>query len=438
MSIVGRSGVLGLWLFAVFSTWRTAPAYIGLALCIPSMLVMAWQQRGKQLDSATLLCIALVLWLSGRYALQQWMEIGTPGLLDSAGDFRSWVLILLFAPLATLCRRPAAHHVRNLWILSMAGFSIGTLGYLYENGLDILWSGHRLGFHLNRPLGAGLYAGCFALALALTVGQWWGSMRCGNMTIARRIIGIGLIALFVTVVIAAQNRSTYLAAVVVALSSAAILFARLIRSRQGMKGKVTVAATVASIALLSIVAASNLDLFRERSAIDQDAVAATIRKGLDEAPITAATIRLRLWQFSIENLNNAPLIGHGFGDLSEVIDQRLRPQGGLSDVERYDHLHNGYLQTIWSQGLVGLLLWTALIAVLVRDALRAAKQQPERAALVPAMWTILAFTAIWAFFDFRLSHPDMRFFTILMLLSLRLLGRTDDASRTVSAESRHP
>lgn len=58
--------------------------------------------------------------------------------------------------------------------------------------------------------------------------------------------------------------------------------------------------------------------------------------------------------------------------------------------------------------------------------------------MVPAMWAILAFTAIWSFFDFRLSHPDMRFFTILMLLSLRLLGRSDDASQNVSAENRHP
>ena len=36
---------------------------------------------------------------------------------------------------------------------------------------------------------------------------------------------------------------------------------------------------------------------------------------------------------------------------------------------------------------------------------------------------MLGFVAVWACFDYRLSHPDMRFFSILLLLSLRLLGQ---------------
>ena len=437
MTLLGRVSLIGLSLLALFSTWRTAPAYVGIAMCVPAMLASIWDQRRKGPDAITLVVIALALWLTGRYALQAWAGIGTAGLGNPEDDVRSWLYILLFAPLAALPVQNPMHRVRMLWLLAMTGFALGVGTFLFEHGLDVLWSGRRLGFHLNRPLGAGLYAGCFALALLFTLRNWWRRKEGGTPWL-KRIAGIGLIVLFAQVMISAQNRSTFLAAMSVLVFSAGfIAMRRLRRSRTSGAKIATLAASFVAVLVFGLMA-SSLDVIKKRSAIDQNAISAMMIDGLEEAPISSATIRLRLWQFSIEQFADAPLIGHGFGSLTAVIDRELRPLGGLAKGERYDHVHNGFLQMLWTQGLVGCVLWSTLLGILVRDALRAAKQHPERRALIPAMWALLAFAAIWSFFDFRLPHPDMRFFTILMLLSLRLLGRPDDASQNVLAENRHP
>ena len=437
MNLISQIGLLGLSLLALFSTWRTAPAYVGLAMCLPAMLASTWDQRRKLPDAVTVIVIALAVWLIGRYALQTLGDIGTVGLGNPEDDVRSWLYILLFAPLAALPVQNPMHRVRMLWLLAMTGFALGVGTFLVEHGLDVLWSGDRLGFHLNRPLGAGLYAGCFALALLFTLRHWWRHKE-GRTPWLKRIAGIALIVLFAQVMISAQNRSTFLAAILVLICGLGVWLLQQLRLNRLSGLKVAVFATVFSAFAIVGVMASNLSLTKDRTAYDRHAIVAMINDGLENAPVSSATIRLRLWQFSIERFFDAPLLGHGFGDLVEVIDRDLRPLGGLAEEERYDHVHNGFLQLLWSQGLVGLALWGMLVATLVRDVLRAAKQSPGQRAMVPAMWAILAFTAIWSFFDFRLSHPDMRFFTILMLLSLRLLGRSDDASQNVSAENRHP
>ena len=149
--------------------------------------------------------------------------------------------------------------------------------------------------------------------------------------------------------------------------------------------------------------------------------------GIDGAPASSISARFHLWQYAIDGIAKAPWIGHGFGSLEEVIERDLRPRVTLPSTEVYDHVHNTYLQTLWTHGIVGTALWALLGLALLRDAIRAARRDRRIAELMPVVWGVLGFTAVWAFFDYRISHADMRFFTILLLLSLRLLGRSHAA-----------
>jgi O-antigen ligase len=324
------------------------------------------------------------------------------------------------------CADPV-RRLRLLWLLAMLGFAAGVLGFLGRQGIDVLWSGARLGFHLKRPLGIGLYAGCFAIILITTYRLWW-SMS-GVWRWPARFVVFSLILLFAQVMIASQNRSTMLGVVVVlALATLAQVF-KIYKRRSGLSSKRNVlVVVVAGIAATGLIAINN-ETISDRLMAERPVLATVASSGLADAPTSSVTIRLRLWQLVLERFTDAPFIGHGFGHPIEVIKRDLIPLipadlEYAKIVQNYnvDHFHNSYLQILWTQGLVGVCLWGGLVMFLVRDAMRAARNDPVRQALMPAMWGILIFTAVMVVTDYPLSHPHMRFFIILLLLSLRLLG----------------
>lgn len=420
MNWIHRLGVFGLGLFALTCVWKTAPGHIGLALCLPAIGLALWQRRRLPWDAAGALTALLALWLCARFALQTWGSIAEPGLLTPKDVFIDWLFVPLFALLALLPCDDPVRRLRRLWMLAMLGFALGVASFLWQRGLAVLWSGDRLGFHLNRALGVGLYAGCFAVALIATARQW--GAVAGSLRWPARIAGVALIGLNLEVLLTAQNRSTYLAFAVVAAGAVAIAVVRTLRNRSARPGQRRLALGLIGVLVAGFILAGNLDAVHKRIESERTAIQTVLTDGLDAAPAASVTVRLRLWRYVLERFADAPLIGHGFGDVKDIIDRDLRPRVALLENERYDHVHNSYLQTLWGQGLIGTALWAALAWVLIRDALRAARTDRQRQALLPAMWAVLAFTAVWAMFDYRLSHPDMRFFSILLLLSLRLLG----------------
>jgi O-antigen ligase len=424
---IDRVGVFGLMLFALASVWLTAPGNIGLVLCLPSAILAAWSARKNPADAVARLSFIIVVWLLLRYMLQVKYGMGDAALGEPQAVMVEWLYVPLFTLLAAMPNADPVKRLRLLWLLAMLGFAVGVLGFLGRQGIEVLWSGARLGFHLKRPLGIGLYAGCFAIILIATYRLWW-SMS-GVWRWPARFVVFSLILLFAQVVIASQNRSTMLGVVVVlALATLAQVF-KIYEGRSGLFSKRNVlVVAVAGIAATGLIAINN-ETISDRLMAERPVLATVASSGLADAPTSSVTIRLRLWQLVLERFHEAPLIGHGFGDPRGVIQQDLMPrvplESGHADISQLylqDHFHNSYLQILWTQGLVGICLWGGLVMFLVRDAMRAARNDPIRQSLMPAMWGILIFTAVWAITDYRLSHPDMRFFTILLLLSLRLLG----------------
>ena len=427
MNAIHRIGVFGLGLFALTSVWKTAPGHIGIALCLPAVALALWQRRRLPWDAASALTALVALWLCARYALQTWGGLAEPGLLTPKEVFIDWLFVPMFALLAILPCEDPVRRLRRLWMLAMLGFTFGVISYLWQRGLGVLWSGERLGFHLNRALGVGLYAGAFAVALIATARIWWSV--AGTLRWPARITGVALIALNLEVLLTTQNRSTYLALAIVAAGAVAIAVWRTLRNRNARPGQRRLALGLIGALLAGLLLAGNLDAVQQRIEAERTTIETVLTDGLDAAPAASVTVRLRLWRYVLQRFPDAPWIGHGFGDVKDIIDRDVRPVAALNEGERYDQVHNSYLQTLWGQGLIGTALWLALSLVLIRDAVRAARSDRQRQMLLPAMWAVLAFTAVWAMFDYRLSHPDMRFFSILLLLSLRLLGQRESTGR---------
>jgi len=418
---LNRIGGIGLALFALFSLLKTAPAHIGIALALPAAFVGAWHLRRAPWSNATRITVAVAAWLCLRFALQRWGGMVEHGLYDQQAVFIDWLFVPVFALLAAIPTDDPITRLHRLWLLAGAGFVMGVATFLWSQGFFSLWSGKRLAFHLDRALGVGLYAGCLAIALIATASLWW--RRSAPLCWPRRLLTISMIGLLLQVVISTQNRSNILGFAIVIVC--AVVYGLLHTLRHHDAGArrrlVTAGAVVLVLAVATI--SMNFGAISARFVLERAAMTSVINNGLDTAPAASVTVRLRLWQYVLERFPDAPIIGHGFGDLRDVIDRDLRPRGGLIPSERYDHVHNSYFQTLWTQGLLGVVFWAALSIILVADAMRAARHNRRVRALLPAMWGILIYTGVWAAFDYRLSHPDMRFFTLLLLLSLRLMGQ---------------
>lgn len=407
----------GLSLLALASVWKTAPAHIGAGMALIAAVVGVFIGPRPRWDAVDTTVTLLAAWLVVRFALQQHWGLGEAALVQPRRGFLDWLWPLLFALIA-IDRNNAVQRVSLVWLAAMTGFAIGVVSYFLSQGIGPLLSGARLGFHLQRPLGAGLYAGAFLLSLAFTAQFWW--RVDGRWRWPARLGGAAMLLLCSVVLIGSQNRSTWLGLAAVGLAVAIWVTVRALRHHAEWRRTTTL--LILGVALLTGVALIFKGPLESRTADERDAISTVLAEGLDAAPATNITIRLRLWSYALDQFRNAPLLGHGFGGVQEALERDLRSGAPLLERERQDHLHNTYLQALYGQGLVGCLLWAALGALLFRDLMRAARQNREIRRLMPAAWAVVGFTAIWALTDYRLSHPDMRFFSILLLLSLRLLG----------------
>ena len=419
MNLLQQIGLWGLYLLAVSSLLATAPAHLGAALALPAALAGLAARQGGPWDWVARLSLAVALWLLLRYGLQM-AGFGEPGLIKPGAVLVDWLFPLLFLPFALIEPEDRLRLVARLWLLALLGCTLGVLAFLVKRGPAVLWSGERLGFHLARAPGIGLYAGTFLLLLLGTWRTWW--QATGPWRWPLRILGVALFALYAQVLITAQNRSNYLAL----LAALAVLGAGSLLAWRHGSSPLRRARTVATIVLTGCVLAGlafvNRGVIEHRLSVEREVVTTIDSRGLDAAPASSISVRLRLWRFALESFPEAPLIGHGFGSLVDVINARVGATEAMLPGERYDHLHNSYLQLLWSQGLVGMALWGALLAALLLDVVRAARRDGRIRALLPTLGGVAAFIAVLICFDYRLSHVDTRMFVLLMLLSLRHLA----------------
>lgn len=407
----------GLGLLALASVAKTAPAYLGLGVALGALLLGVLAGYRPRWDGVEILVVLLGLWLVLRLALQ-YLGVGEAALTKPWRDFSAWAWVLSFAVLAAGAADPL-RRVRHLWLLAMGGFALGVLGYFFSEGLGPLLAGERLGFHLRRSLGVGLYAGAFFLMLLFTAPQWW--QVAGGLRWPARLGGIGMLMLCLLVMIASQNRSTWLALGLVGVVGSLGWIAWSLRHQPDPRRRL-VALLLGALLLVGVGALVKVPI-ESRTLAERQALTTLFQEGLTAAPSTPITVRLRIWRYLLAQFPQAPLLGHGFGGIQAVLERDLRQGAPLDAQERQDHAHSSYLQTLYGQGLLGCALWGTLIIWLLRDLVGAARQDPRIRCLLPATWAVLGFTASWALTDYRLSHPDMLFFTILLLLSLRLLGR---------------
>ncbi len=73
-------------------------------------------------------------------------------------------------------------------------------------------------------------------------------------------------------------------------------------------------------------------------------------------------LRAELWQLSFSGIKKKPLFGHGTGNSDLVLpDQLLIKKNGADAVIGINHSHNQFLTSLLENGLLGTMLFTALM-----------------------------------------------------------------------------
>ena len=128
--------------------------------------------------------------------------------------------------------------------------------------------------------------------------------------------------------------------------------------------------------------------------------------------------RAAQWQITLDAILQAPLSGYGAGSYGTVF-QVFREYSDLRWVI-FNQSHNEYLHIWLEQGLIGLLLWLGLLAIVFHSALRSLSKTVSgfiAGVLISSVLVLIA-ALVQAMVDFNLQIMNIRiyFFAIMALI----------------------
>ena len=321
-----RSGglILAALVIAIAGLWRTAHKRVPLALAatiaswfLLTALSLAWS-ADPQLTLEELRAESLY----GFLAFAVFFTLAT-----DARRWRVWWFALIAGTLLTLAAREFQQVTGvTLWMAPPDG-GVGA----FSTHL-VLIAPLLVALAWNTPWGIRRSAGLLACSLLVLIVAAWTTRE--SWTTPNRIIWPALGAAFVAAIIAGRSAAGFPADALPGL-----------RRVIAITGIAIVVAFVASIAAKS-----------ERFYHGDPRFAASVEHD----------IRPRLWTVGLERWKDAPWLGHGFG--REILGSAFLPEtpsGG--DHPEVRHAHNAFLNIALQLGIIGLVVFVAVLAALARE-----------------------------------------------------------------------
>jgi O-antigen ligase len=404
-------GVLGLYLFSFFSLLSIAGANLGLALMLIGLLLSgdAWKRLPKQmLFWSCLLLIGYIVYRGADAMSEIPMDHKT-----QANQARDWALLFLFfIPAWWLSQSP--RRISTALGLMLAGFTLGILSALDGNTLEQLLQGQRSGMHFGKPIIFGF--DCAAVILGLIVLAIY---RLNPQLKQSRSQKVGLVVMIILGIlfytqglIISQSRGVWLA-LFFALPT---IFLTLKFTRQSKKlPKVSLMIPLAAVGLvLALILALNWETIQTRISPEQTELGTVVSQGLDEAPLTASTYRLHLWEFGLNKWLERPFTGWGPGTTHALVEAENNPN--LRDDRNigFDHLHNAYLEVVFQLGLVGIMIIALICGLMISKIMEAFRRQRLSIYFLAFLFSNFMLIAIYSLTDFRHLHWNWRFYWLLI------------------------
>ena len=279
--------------------------------------------------------------------------------------------LFLFLPLAWVL----AGSTRNtLLVWGLAGLAIVFIPWISGNGwseIALGLQGQRVDFGLTNAQHTSMVYGVLLLGLVVFTPRITGIDR-GNLSVIRVVTCGILIVIAALVVVITQTRAIWLALSITGCVGAVAGMIYLARNASWY-------VAAGSVAALLVVVTGGAVLFNywmgdmlvQRVTREQGAWAQLLAGDFRNMPNSSIGIRVQMWAAAIDWIQQRPLMGWGRNgahlaiEHSEWLPQVLR--------ERFNHVHNSYLEVQVRYGLLGTLLFAALVGWFARQ-LAAAKK----------------------------------------------------------------
>jgi O-antigen ligase len=273
--------------------------------------------------------------------------------------------------------------------------------------LNLLTSDMEPGILLRNHASQGIIyavAAFSATVLALEQRKW------------RRLLLVAVVLLIANIILVTPGRSGYLVLLVCAVAmsfSGYFLPMRNARSRMAL-ALLVLTSLLALLALAPTSRQGILNAVRETEHYDQ------------AKEVTSMGIRVIFWKNSIELLRARPIVGYGTGSFPSIYAAKVRGRPGIEGTLTGDP-HNQFMKIMAEHGLIGLVLFLALLLAALREP-------------TPQPWRLLGVGVLFAWCATSLANSHFSTFTegsfIYLWLGAMLAGVVprsaagEDKSRT--------
>ncbi|MGN8159212.1 O-antigen ligase family protein [Salinisphaera sp. RV14] len=399
-------GVFGLYLLAFFQIANKTTALVGLLLMLLAAIA-GWRRFRATLAGSDVAWATLVLsfYVVLRAVVGAWQQ---PAMADANyHSLTDWMLLPLF-PLVALYSRGDSRRIRRVLAVAMVGSLLGMALRSNWPAIAQAWldSGRA---HWGLPfLSSALYLGTLLIGWLAFAGRvmWPGRYRW-----PRTIAWLALASIMGEMLFLTQSRAVLLSLVIILPGMGLIKLWRTADPAQRRRGLgMAVAILIGVVALAMANRGPIVARFHKTS----ETVRAISSLKINKVPKTSLGQRVRIYRFGSRIWLEHPVWGWGPGFEATTMRPDA-PRTPDAAHRYYDHLHDGYLETLVRFGVVGFGLAGLLAFFLIRGLWRAWRRGdvPLDIGLFLISSGLLA--ALTNVTDFRLTHKPYAFYSILLM-----------------------
>ncbi|MGE0371531.1 MAG: O-antigen ligase family protein [Gammaproteobacteria bacterium] len=402
-SLVGRGG---LYLFALSIWLSPAGAYSGLALMMSAAITDPVARNSLRRDPMVRLALlfAAVLLI---YVL--WAAWDTTDSLAELWDGSwKWLRLFLFFPFVAWWLGGDERRLGIALLLALGGLLLKISLGIHAHGLDVLWSDRRIGFGLP-VISFGLFCATSLLGLLVLASRWWSAGRPWPGATARFIVWCAALTIVLQGLITSQSRDAWIAALIVFPPVLILQLSMSLRQAAGVSWPRLGVALVLIAGLIGSITARNLDTIVARLHDERASWQALLAGELDKVPDGSIGYRVQMIEFGLHKWLEQPLLGwgpHSYSALIEQIDNsRLRVM---------PHLHNAYIETLLTFGILGALFFLYLmgrLCAMIWQSWRAGRLSADYALFLSGA---LGLQFIWCLASFGLNQVAWNFYFAML------------------------
>jgi len=228
------------------------------------------------------------------------------------------------------------------------------------------------------------------------------------------------VVILLEAIVLTKSRGVWVTVLVVApvaawLAATTLLPRSATRTRLRRRNAVIVGAV---LAILAVTVAANFDTIAHRASREQATYDAILTENVSKVPPSSVGERIHLWYDAIKHIAERPVLGWGPGSQRMIIQDipyirhatKTRP--GYSPPS---HVHDLYLSIMMRIGMLGFLLFLAMLVLLLRLGWLARARGRLDEDLAVFLLTSLLAILVWSLTDIRFHHWD--FNTVFALLA---------------------